>query len=205
MRAKRINKRSSKGLVTERGISLGDENPILENPRGFPSSISKRSISLTVNGQLYELEIGNKPGKVEPSHTLAHTLRETLDLTGTKTGCDHGACGACTVIIEGTPILSCITLTIECDGKSILTIEGLADSKTGKLDAVQQAFIDKTAFQCGFCTPGIIMSTKALLHEKSSPTEQEVKEALSGHYCRCISHYNVLEAVMAVAGKEEVV
>ena len=192
-------------MVTEREISLGHENPILENPSGSSHWISKPSISLTVNGQLYELEIGNKPDEVDPSHTLAHTLRETLNLTGTKIGCDHGACGACTVILDGTTILSCITLTIECDGKSILTIEGLADSKTGKLDAVQQAFIDKTAFQCGFCTPGIIMSTKALLHEKSSPTEQEVKEALSGHYCRCISHYNVLEAVMAVAGKEEVV
>ena len=152
-----------------------------------------------MNGQPYELEVGNQPDEVDPSHTLAHTLREMLGLTGTKVGCDQGACGACTVLIEGKPVLSCMTLTVECDGKSITTIEGLEDPKTGKLDPLQQAFIDHTAFQCGFCTPGIIMSAKALLDENPSPTEQEVKEALSGNYCRCISHYYVLEAVMAAA------
>lgn len=154
--------------------------------------------SLTVNGQQYELYVGNRPGDVSPSDTLAHTLRETLGLTGTKIGCDEGACGACTVLVDGKPVLSCIILTVECDGRNITTIEGLADAKTGELDPIQQSFIDHTAFQCGFCTPGIIMTTKALLHENPSPTEQEVKEALAGHFCRCISHYHVLEAVMAV-------
>jgi carbon-monoxide dehydrogenase small subunit len=98
-------------------------------------------------------------------------------------------------------VLSCMILTVECDGKRIITIEGLGDPKAGKLDPLQQAFIDHTAFQCGFCTPGILMSAKALLRKNSFPTEEEVKEALAGHYCRCISHYHVLDAVMAVVQK----
>jgi aerobic-type carbon monoxide dehydrogenase small subunit (CoxS/CutS family) len=160
-----------------------------------------RHISLTVNGRLYELEEGSEPGQVDPTHTLAHTLRETLGLTGTKVSCDNGACGSCTVLMGEKAVLSCMVLTVECDGKRILTIEGLGDLKAGKLDPLQQAFIDYTAFQCGFCTPGIIMSAKALLHETPLPTEEEVKEALSGNFCRCISHYQVVKAVMA-ASKE---
>lgn len=152
-----------------------------------------------MNGEAYKLEIGNKPGYVEPWHTLVHTLRETIGLTGTKVGCNHGACGSCTVLIDGKPVLSCMTLTVELDGKSIATIEGLGDPITGKLDPLQQSFIDHTAFQCGFCTPGMIMSAKALLDENPSPTEQEVKEALAGNHCRCISHYHVLDAIMAAA------
>ena len=97
--------------------------------------------------------------------------------------------------MEGEPVLSCLILTIECDGKSITTIEGLENPQTGELDLVQQSFIDSGAFQCGFCTPGMIMSVKALLGENSSPTDEEIKETLSGHYCRCISHYHVLDAV----------
>lgn len=157
-----------------------------------------RYISLNVNGKTHELVLGRD---VEPWHTLAYTLRETLNLTGTKIACDHGGCGSCTVLIDGEPISSCITLTIECDGKSITTIEGLTDPKTGELDPLQQAFIDNTAFQCGFCTPGIIMSSKALLTRNPNPNEDEVKEALAGHYCRCISHYHVVQAVMDAAGK----
>ncbi len=165
-------------------------------------TLKNRSIRLVVNGQPYELWVGDRPQEVNPSHTLAHTLRETLGLTGTKIGCDHGACGACTVLMDGKPVLSCIMLTVEADGKNITTIEGLGDPSTMKLDPLQQAFIDHTAFQCGFCTPGIIMSAKGLFNENPSPTEQEVKEGLSGNYCRCISHYHVLEAVMAAARKE---
>jgi len=161
----------------------------------------KNNIHITVNGEPRELMI-NKD--VSPWDTLVHTLRETLGLTGTKIACDHGACGACTVLINGKPVLSCMTLTVECDGSSITTIEGLDDPKTGKLHPIQQAFIDHTAFQCGFCTPGIIMSTKALLDENPSPSEQEIKEALAGHYCRCISHYHVLAAVSDVIHKSEV-
>lgn len=158
-------------------------------------------ISLTVNGDCYKLRVGKQPREVDPAHTLAHTLRETLGLTGTKIACDHGGCGACTVLMDGRAILSCMLLTVECDGKSITTIEGLEDPKTGDLHPLQQSFIDLTAFQCGFCTPGMIMSSKALLDENPSPTEQDVKEALSGHYCRCISHYRVIKAVLKAARK----
>lgn len=158
-------------------------------------------VRLTVNGELRELMVGKD---IQPWHTLAQTLREVLGLTGTKIACDHGACGACTVLINGKAILSCMTLTVECDGVNIITIEGLEDTKTGKLHPLQQAFIDSTAFQCGFCTPGIILSTKALLDENPSPSEQEIKEALAGHYCRCISHYHVLEAVKRVINSHEV-
>jgi aerobic carbon-monoxide dehydrogenase small subunit len=161
----------------------------------------RRRLTLTVNGQVYELKVGTEPDRVDPAHTLAHTLRETLGLTGTKVSCDHGACGCCTVLMDGKAVLSCMTLTVECDGKQITTIEGLGDPKTGKIDPLQQAFIDYAAFQCGFCTPGIIMSAKALLHENPFPTEEEVKESLSGNFCRCISHYHVVKAVMA-ASKE---
>lgn len=157
-----------------------------------------RTLRLTVNGRGYELIVGKD---VQPWHTLAHTLRETLGLTGTKVGCDHGACGACTVLMDGKPILSCLTLTVECDGREITTIEGLSHPEKGELHPVQEAFVKHTAFQCGFCTPGIIMSVVALLEEKPSPTEEEVKEALAGHYCRCISHYHVIRAVMDVIKK----
>ncbi|HUL20441.1 MAG TPA: (2Fe-2S)-binding protein [Thermodesulfobacteriota bacterium] len=160
-----------------------------------------RRLNFTVNGQVYELKVGTEPDQVDPAHTLAHTLRETLGLTGTKISCDHGACGCCTVLMDGKAVLSCMTLTVECGGKQITTIEGLGDLKTGKMDPLQQAFIDYAAFQCGFCTPGTIMSAKALLHENPFPTEEEVKESLSGNFCRCISHYHVVKAVMA-ASKE---
>jgi aerobic carbon-monoxide dehydrogenase small subunit len=161
----------------------------------------RESIMLTVNGQVQELDIGDRMGEIEPFHTLSHTLRETLSLTGTKLSCDEGACGACTVIMDGKAVLSCKLLTIECDGKSITTIEGLRNPETGELDPLQQAFIDHTAFQCGFCTPGMIMTAKALLNENPHPTEDDVKEALSGNFCRCISHYQVIDAVMSVADK----
>jgi carbon-monoxide dehydrogenase small subunit len=161
-----------------------------------------KTIQLTVNGQDYEFDVGNRLGQIDPSQTLIFTLRETLGLTGTKLSCGQGACGACTVIMDGKAVLSCRLLTIECDRKSIITIEGLRDPKTGVLDPLQQAFIDHTAFQCGFCTPGIIMTSKALLNENPHPTEEETKEALSGNFCRCVSHYHVLKAVLSVAKKE---
>ena len=164
-------------------------------------AIETLGISLTINGRVYGLKVGSQHGEIDPAHTLSHTLRETLGLTGTKVSCDHGACGACTVIMDEKAVLSCMILTVECHGKKITTIEGLSDPKTGKLDPLQQSFIDYTAFQCGFCTPGIIMSAKALLNENPSPTEEEVKEGLSGNFCRCISHYQVVKAVMAVSEK----
>jgi aerobic-type carbon monoxide dehydrogenase small subunit (CoxS/CutS family) len=163
------------------------------------STLNDQTIHLAVNGQVYELDIGSRPGEIEAFHTLAHTLRETLGLTGTKVSCDNGACGACTVIMDERAVLSCKILTVECNGKNITTIEGLRNAETGELDPLQKAFADHTAFQCGFCTPGMIMTSKALLNENPHPTEDEIKEALSGNFCRCVSHYHVLRAVKSVA------
>lgn len=161
----------------------------------------RRYVTLTVNGVIHNLEIGEGRHQTKPSHTLAQTLRETLGLTGTKVSCDSGACGCCTVLMDGEGFNSCMILTIECDGKEITTIEGLRDPSTGELDPLQRSFIDHTAFQCGFCTPGMILSAKALLNRNSSPTQEDVKESLSGNFCRCISHYQVVEAVMAAIEK----
>lgn len=157
---------------------------------------AKSTLRLAVNGRPYDLPVGGMHGAVSPSDTLAHTLRTTLGLTGTKIGCDQGACGSCTVLRNGTPMLSCMILTVECDGDSIVTVEGLADSRTGCLHPLQQAFIDNTAFQCGFCTPGILVSASALLKKNPNPSGEDVRQALAGHYCRCISHYEVVDAVM---------
>lgn len=193
MRSKKIARSKSGKSVNKGGTS------VVRSSSKTTRKTEKEKIRLTVNGQPYELEIGNKLKEIDPSHTLAHTLRETLGLTGTKVSCDNGACGCCTVLMDDKAILSCMTLTVECDGKEITTIEGLKDPKTEKLDPLQQAVIDYTAFQCGFCTPGILMSAKALLQENPSPTEEDVKEALSGNFCRCISHYQVVKAVMAAS------
>ena len=163
----------------------------------------RKVITLTVNDVTHDFDVGEKPYQIAPSQTLARTLREKLGLTGTKIGCDQGACASCTVIMDGDPVLSCMMLTIECHGKRITTIEGLQDPKMGKIDPLQQAFIDHTAFQCGFCTPGIIMASKALLNKNPSPNVTQIKESLSGHYCRCISHYHVIDAVQdAVKGEK---
>ena len=155
----------------------------------------KTTIKLEVNGKKHELMMGKD---INASDTLSETLRNKLGLLGTKISCDRGACGACTVIMNGKAVLSCTMLVVECDGASITTIEGLEDPKTGQLDPLQQSFIDHTAFQCGFCTPGIIMTVKALLDENPKPKEDEIKQALAGNFCRCISHYQVLEAVTDV-------
>lgn len=154
------------------------------------------TIKLIVNGKPVELLPGYQ---VMAWHTLVFTLRETLGLTGTKTGCDNGECGACTVIMNGKPILSCCTLTIECDGKEITTIEGLGNPLTGELHPLQKAFIEHDGMQCGFCTPGMIMQAKALLNKTPNPNEQGVKEALSGNLCRCGSYQKIVESVLAAA------
>jgi len=168
-------------------------------PKNF---IEKRVITLKVNGLSRKLHVGRQPHQIRPSHTLAETLRERFGLTGTKVGCDQGGCGSCTVLMDGEPILSCMTLTVECDGKDITTVEGLGDQETGGLDPLQQAFIDRGAFQCGFCTPGMILASRSLLDKNPSPEAQDVVEALSGHFCRCISHYHVVDAVLEAAQKE---
>jgi aerobic-type carbon monoxide dehydrogenase small subunit (CoxS/CutS family) len=154
------------------------------------------TIKLIVNEEPVELTVGHQ---IMPWHTLARSLRETLGLTGTKVGCDLGECGACTVIMAGKPILSCMTLTVECDGKEITTIEGLGDPIIGKLHPVQKAFIDHDGLQCGFCTPGMIIQAKTLLENNPSPTEQEIKEALSGNLCRCGSYEKIVASVLAAA------
>jgi len=158
----------------------------------------EKNIRLTVNGKRHELLVGKD---VNPEHTLAYTLRETLGYTGTKIACDHGSCGACTVLMDGEAVLSCTMLTVECNGRNITTIEGLENAKTGELHPLQQTFIDNTAFQCGFCTPGIILSAKALLDKNPSPTEREIKQELAGHYCRCGSQYLVIRAIQSLAEK----
>jgi aerobic-type carbon monoxide dehydrogenase small subunit (CoxS/CutS family) len=168
----------------------------------LPKVKERKTITLTVNGDTHELEVGEQPFQVSTGHTLAYTLRETLNLTGTKVGCDQGACGSCTVIMDGTPILSCMTLTTECHSRRITTIEGLADKQSGELDPIQQSFVDQTAFQCGFCTPGMIMASKSLIDQSPAVDRKMVKSALSGHYCRCISHYQVVDAVMDAAQKK---
>lgn len=150
----------------------------------------KQVIKLTVNGYQYELLIA-------PNMTLVDVLRNELDLTGTKCNCRAGECGACTVLIGGKPTLSCLTLAITTQGKNITTIEGLVNGNS--LHPIQKAFVDYGAIQCGFCTPGMILTTKALLDENPHPTREEVKLALSGNLCQCAGYVKIIEAVMAVA------
>ena len=159
--------------------------------------ITQKIIALTVNGRAYEIPVGDGRTDMPESETLAHTLRDRLELTGLKIGCDQGACGCCTVIMDGRAVTSCMTLTMDCDGADITTIEGLADRATGELDGLQQAFLDNYGYQCGFCIPGVIMTAKALLNENPEPTEEEVREALAGNYCRCGTHYTAVESIMA--------
>ena len=160
-------------------------------------------IEMTVNGKREVFYIGHSGTRYEipDEETLSFTLRERLDLTGTKEACGQGACGCCTVLLNGKAVPSCQILTVDCEGADIVTIEGLADPETGELDPIQQMFIDKYAFQCGFCTPGIIMATKALLMKNPTPTRKEIEEALAGNQCRCISQYHVFDAVEALSAR----
>ncbi len=152
----------------------------------------KERLHLTVNGEDHEVY-------AEPTSTLVEVLREELNLTGTKTGCDAGRCGACTVLIDGQAVKSCNVLAIQARGREITTIEGLM-GRNGKLHPLQQAFIEHFAFQCGFCTPGMIMAAKALLDGNPSPTEEEVKAGLEGNLCRCTGYVKIVEAVRAASG-----
>lgn len=146
----------------------------------------KEQVCLTVNGEIYQLEVDHR-------RTLLEVLRENLGLTGTKQGCDTGECGSCTVIVDGRALLSCLTLAVSCQGKKITTIEGL--SRAGELHPLQKAFMEKGAVQCGYCTPGMILSLKALLDENPRPSEEQIKEALAGNLCRCTGYVKILEAV----------
>jgi aerobic-type carbon monoxide dehydrogenase small subunit (CoxS/CutS family) len=162
-------------------------------------TVQKNTICITVNGRPYELGIGNQAGEVAESQTLVQTLRDVLGLTGTKTCCDRGECGSCTVLLDGKAVLSCSTLTVACEGKEVLTIEGLKDPVTGALHPVQQAFVEHDAIQCGMCTPGLVMSATALLKANQSPTEYEVREGISGNLCRCTGYVKYVEAVQTAA------
>jgi len=139
--------------------------------------------------------------EIEPNKTLLTVLREDFDLTGAKKGCEMGECGACTILVDGKPVNSCLMLAIEADGKEILTIEGL--SKGEKLDDMQISFIEHGAIQCGYCAPGMIMSAKALLNENPHPTKNEVKHAISGNLCRCTGYTKIVEAIMDVSEKNK--
>src|SRR5512139_2746048 len=150
----------------------------------------KRLITLNVNGETVE-------AAVEPNRTLLQFLREDLGLTGTKHGCGLGDCGACTVILDGQPVNSCLVLAIQANGREVLTIEGLAEN--GKLHPIQQAFVDKGAIQCGFCTPGMILSAKALLDANPKPTEPEIRTAISGNLCRCTGYQKIVQAIQDAA------
>ena len=152
----------------------------------------KRLIELCVNGDDYELA-------VEPNATLAEVLRDQIGLTGTKLSCGTGECGACTVLMNGRPILSCLALAVDCQKHSILTIEGLSDGE--KLTPVQQAFHECGAIQCGFCTPGMVLSTTALLNVNPRPSIQEIQKALEGNLCRCTGYNKIIEAVQQAAAQ----
>ena len=150
----------------------------------------KEIATFTVNGHEYEVII-------EPHMLLIDVLRDKLGLTGTKHACGAGDCGACTVLIDGNPTFSCLTLAVTAKGKSILTIEGLADGT--ELHPIQKAFVDRGAIQCGYCTPGMVLTAKALLDENPQPTRQEIKQGLAGNLCRCTGYVKIIEAVETAA------
>ena len=157
--------------------------------------VSSARVSVEVNGARYEVE-------VETRRLLVHLIRDDLDLTGTHIGCDTGNCGACSVIVDGQLVKSCMMLAVQADGSSIETVEGLAEGD--ELSTLQQAFSARHALQCGYCTPGMLMSATALLRANPEPTEGEVRKALQGNICRCTGYWNIVEAVVAASqGKTE--
>jgi carbon-monoxide dehydrogenase small subunit len=152
----------------------------------------KQLMRFTINGEIYEDEI-------DVRRTLLEALRETFGLTGTKKGCNEGECGTCTVLLDGKPVASCLVLAVEAQGRSIETVEGLAQD--GELHPLQQAFWEHGAFQCGFCTPGVLMAAKGLLNENPSPNEQEARKAIAGNLCRCTGYNKYVEAILDAAAK----
>ena len=152
---------------------------------------TSRAITVTINGVEYERE-------VEARKLLIHFIRDDLDLTGSHIGCDTGNCGACSVIVDGVLLKSCMLLAVQADGATIETVEGLSES--GELTPLQQAFSDHHALQCGYCTPGMLMSATALLRSNPNPSEAEVRKALQGNICRCTGYWNIIEAVKAAGG-----
>jgi carbon-monoxide dehydrogenase small subunit len=155
--------------------------------------MKEKTIKVDVNGDLYERE-------VEARRLLVHFIRDDLDLTGTHVGCDTGNCGACTVLYNGDAIKSCMMLAIQADGASIETVEGLA--RDGELHPLQEAFSESHALQCGYCTPGMLMSAKYLLDSNPSPSEQEIRKAIQGNICRCTGYVNIVEAIEKAAAND---
>jgi carbon-monoxide dehydrogenase small subunit len=149
-------------------------------------------IRVKVNGQLYESD-------VEPRTLLAYYLRDELKLTGTHIGCDTTSCGACTVLLDGKAVKSCTVLAVQADGREVLTVEGL--EKDGEMHPVQKAFWEEHALQCGYCTPGMLMASYALLQDNPAPTEEQIREGLSGNICRCTGYVNIVKAVKSAARK----
>ena len=152
----------------------------------------KQPMTFTINGEIYEDEI-------DVRRTLLEVLRENFGLTGTKKGCNEGECGTCTVLLDGKPVASCIVLAVEAQGKSIETVEGL--EQNGELHRLQQAFIEHGAFQCGFCTPGVLMAAKGLFNKNPKPSEEEARRAIAGNLCRCTGYNKYVEAILDVAAK----
>ena len=152
--------------------------------------VSNKAISVTINGELHERD-------VDARRLLVHFIRDDLGLTGTHIGCDTGNCGACTVLVDGTAVKSCMLLAVQADGVSIETVESLAAD--GELHVLQQAFSDHHALQCGYCTPGMLMSAKYLLDNNPEPTEREIRRAIQGNICRCTGYVNIVEAIAAAA------
>ena len=152
----------------------------------------KQPMKFNINGEIYDDEI-------DVRRTLLEVLRENFGLTGTKKGCNEGECGTCTVLLDGKPVASCLVLAVEAQGKRIETVEGL--EQNGELDHLQQAFIEHGAFQCGFCTPGVLMAAKGLLNENPKPSEEEVRKAIAGNLCRCTGYNKYVEAILDVAEK----
>ena len=150
----------------------------------------RATIQLKVNGRAYQMD-------VEPTRTLLQVIRENLGLTGTKSGCERGECGACTVLLDGLAVNACLLPAMEADGKEVVTIEGLA--RDGQLHPLQKNFVELGAIQCGYCTPGMILTAKALLERNPHPTEGEVRKEIAGNYCRCTGYDKIVEAILATA------
>ena len=155
--------------------------------------VTSQTITVEVNGETFERE-------VETRRLLIHLIRDDLDLTGSHVGCDTGNCGACSVIVDGTLVKSCMMLAVQADGSKIETVEGLAAG--GELTKLQQSFSDHHALQCGYCTPGVLMSATALLRQNPKPSEDEIKKGLQGNICRCTGYWNIVDAVTAASGQE---
>ena len=155
----------------------------------------KQPMTFTINGEIYD-------DVIDVQRTLLEVLRENFGLTGTKKGCNEGECGTCTVLLDGKPVASCLILAVEAQGKRIETVEGLAQN--GELHPLQQTFMEHGAFQCGFCTPGVLMAAKGLLNENPKPSEEEVRRAISGNLCRCTGYNKYVEAILDAATKASI-